>query len=74
MPYTNTFEQSEGYVLGRVEGGIDRPVAEEMSREGLALGRKSKFFETVAKNRGWFNIHYFEDIGSAIKWLEQAGE
>ena len=127
MPYTNVFEPSHKYVLSRLEGGIDRPIAEEISREGLALGRESccgrflcdwtkakitastidiyiyalelyelglkkcdrvavvmaddeddrknhKFFETVAKNRGWFNIHYFEDVGPAIEWLEQAGE
>ncbi|MEJ2721032.1 MAG: hypothetical protein P8181_07800 [bacterium] len=32
--------------------------------------RNHRFFETVARNRGWYNIHYFEDVDSAIEWLQ----
>lgn len=125
MLYTHTFEPKHGHVLEVVEGEITKPLAEDMSREGLALGgqhsckkylldwtkakikastvdiylyalelyelglrkcdrvavimshdeddrKDHRFFETVAKNRGWFNIHYFEDADSAIEWLKNA--
>ena len=127
MTYTNTFEPVHDHVLVRLEGEINRPMAEDMSREGLTLGgghgcgrylldwtkakisastvdiyiyalelyelglrkcdrvavimshdeddkKDHRFFETVAKNRGWYNIHYFEEADRAIEWLKQTKE
>ena len=124
MPHTHSFEPTHQHILEIVEGEVTRPIAEDMTREGLALGRQHccrrflldwtkatitvstvdiyvyalelyelglekcdrvavimsddeddrkdhRFFETVARNRGWYNIHYFEDADSAIEWLEQ---
>ncbi len=29
-----------------------------------------KFFETAARNRGWYNIRYFKSEKDAIEWLQ----
>ena len=30
-----------------------------------------EFFQTVAQNRGWFNVRIFADRESAFQWLEE---
>ncbi|UCH84637.1 MAG: hypothetical protein JSW50_02780 [Candidatus Latescibacterota bacterium] len=127
MIYTHTYDPDRKHVFEVIEGEVTKPLAEENTRLGLALGRKHccrrflldwtkatikastvdiylyalelyelglrtcdrvavvmsddeddrknhRFFETVAKNRGWYNIHYFEDMDSATDWLKDAGE
>ena len=29
-----------------------------------------QFFETAARNRGWYNIQFFQTESDALKWLE----